>query len=788
MLKEYELQNLNTMLLRRGAPSVKDDVGYNSVDYSRMSYLSTKTSWTVSECLLCANTLWKYTNTQLQDIKQELKETLEKLNKDIHKVTVVSSDEETITLTWYFDSSLSNTIKQLDRKNFRWKKHQNTWLFEVKRDYLFVLLPEFEAREFNIEDIQQAILNPETNKITTSELTVFRPKDSIDTLDIWVENSNIAISEVFRGIPYSKFTASSKIWTIYIEYASELYLKLEKLNTTHIILDLTKLQPWKDLVDSWDTNYSAKSFDNLKLKFKPYEFQLQDTQIMLEKHRILNANEMGCGKTHEAVRVGESLPMKKLVICPASLRLNWQSEIKFLNPKAKINILYDSSEFETSDWTIIGYPSIHKHLENLEKENFQCIFVDEAHYCQAISSAGTPNSKRAFSVLRLTATSNYVFPITGTPKTNRNKNLFNLLRMIKHPLTRGQWSFRDYGITYCEGMETQWGWDFEGNSNDTLLNNNIASYMIRHLKKDVLPNLKKLRMSIPVKVDLTEYEQEIDDYMRHRESKEAEQLARLMRAKRILATQKVGETISYARELLENGDKVVIVTCFTDVIKTLEKALHKHKVVKVVGGLSDVQKDNAIIEFQTGDSQVLLMNIIAGGVGITLTASHNIIFNDYDFVPGNIIQAEDRICRGGQTAEFCRVHYITAIGADVEEKFISMLTYKTETINNAIDGGEGESVDFRSLLEETRGIPRTNKVRKIMPVPTEPVQSVSTTSTKKKSPNKKKSSDSSIYKSMSVPELWKLANSLGVSCKTYSDERIQRMRLTMAIKSVTINN
>ena len=541
---------------------------------------------------------------------------------------------------------------------------------------------------------------------------------------------------------------------------------------------MEQLLPWKKLVESWNREYSMIDISKTSIPFKPYDFQIEDIKRMLHDRVILNGNDMGCGKTMQSIITGESLPMKKLVICPATLRLNWEREIKMINPKAEVTILYNDTTFKASDWTIIGYPSVAKFQKQLEKENFQCIFIDEAHYCQAISSSGTPDSIRAKSVLRLTATAGWVYPLTGTPKTNRNKNLFNILRMIRHDLAKGQWSFIDYGRTYCDGVKGSWGWDFEGNTNDEDLNEKLKPRMIRHLKSEVLPNLKKQRLIIPVQVDLREYHMAIAEYLENRKSKEAEQLARLMRARKILATQKVGETIDFAKEFVDKGEKIIIVTCFTEVVKTIEKAF-KGNVVKIVGGMSDAQKNSAKEEFQTGKTQVMVANIISGGVGLTLTASHTMIFNDYDWVVGNITQAEDRICRSGQT-ECCMIHYVTAKGADVEEDFVNMLTYKSDTINSAIDGGNGETVDFRTLVEKSAGITRSDKVRRILSA--EEVKSQETTHSTSATPVVP--STSLNFSAMSVEEIKNRIVELGVTPKLYEDARINRMRLVMQLKKL----
>lgn len=788
MLTREQIANINNRMINQGAPVEINNVGYNKLHFDFMYKMSCvdPEHLTDNQIYAMLNTLKSYVNTQLVDYKDEILESLKAVSSKLRELKVIDFDDNSVKLFWSRDAKVSAFIRNMDKSLFKWIKEGENWYFRIRWDGVQDLMSTMSEQGFDTSEVLRLLktvdlcnLKPLTSNIVTNinpkELTgnytvnIERPNNSVDTLTLNVEyNRNIV--EAIKTVNSAKYRKHSKSWEFDIDDSSAMYTALSQLNGN---IDLKSLEPWKKLVDSWDTfNFTPQNFPNVK--FKPYDFQLEDVATMLSKKRVLNANDMGCGKTHEAVRAGESIPMKKLVICPASLRLNWEQEIRFVNPKANVTILYNDSEFTTSDWTIIGYPSVSKHLEALEKENFQVLIVDEAHYCQAISNSGRPDSQRAFAVLRLAATAGYVFPLTGTPKTNRNKNVFNTLRMIKHPLTKGNWAFHNFGIEYCDGEQTPWGWDFEGNSNDEELHDELSPYMIRHLKKEVLPNLKKQRISIPVKVDLTEYNYEIQEYLRTRKKDGAEALARLMRARKILATQKVGETIDFAKTIINEGNKVVIVTCFTDVVKTIEKAF-KGNVVKLVGGMTDDAKNNAITEFQTGNPQVMVMNIIAGGVGVTLTKSHNMIINDVDFVPGNVMQAEDRICRSGQVEEYSIIHYMTALGADVEETFIDMLTYKSDTINQAIDGGEGDAIDFRSLVDKSNGITSDKTIRRMVKVEEKE-------ETKSNSELKPSNSSETDWKQYSTEELEDIAKKNGISYKVYSDPRIHRMRLVMSLK------
>lgn len=786
MITRERISEINNKMLDLGAPIEYNGIGYNKIHFNFMYDMSQIPCERLTDNQVAGmlKVFKKYVNTQLTEYKSEIEDSLNQIQSQSHIITIIEYTDNMIKLSWQKDIKVSNYIKTLDKVLYKWEKNGNNWYLVVRWDAVKNLMAVMSNQGFDVTEVLQLLKSVDLTKLTPLSSNfvtninsrsikgkfiakVERPENSVDTLIIKI-GYNSVIVDTIKTLQTAHFIKSKKVWEFTIDESVNLYNALKRLEGD---IDLTELEPWRDLVLSWDNmDYFPKDFPNVK--FKPYDFQLNDVSIMLSKKRVLNANDMGCGKTHEAVRAGESIPMKKLVICPATLRLNWEQEIKFVNPDARVTVLYNDSEFTTSDWTIVGYSSVSKHLKALEKENFQVLVVDEAHYCQAISNAGTPESQRAFAVLRLAATAGYVFPLTGTPKTNRNKNIFNILRMIKHPLTQGRRAFYNFGIEFCNGEQTQFGWDFEGNSNDDILHEELENYMIRHLKKEVLPNLKKQRISIPVRVDLTEYNQEIQEYLKSRKNNNAEALARLMRARKILATQKVGETIDFAKSIIDEDKKVVIVTCFIDVVKTIKKAFSGN-VVELVGGMSDAAKNAAITEFQTGSAQVMVMNIIAGGVGVTLTKSYNMIINDVDYVPGNVMQAEDRICRSGQTEEYSIIHYMTALGADVEERFIDMITYKSDTINEAIDGGKGDVIDFRRLVDQSNGITDDKKVRRIIKVDDNGTNVLSDHTT-----------GITDWKQYSVEDLENMAKEKGIEYKTYSDQRIHRMRLIMSLKKV----
>lgn len=704
------LKDMNNRMLGLGAPVEIDGQGYNKLDYTNMLGFSNKDFSTLTDRQMwfVAVTLGNYKNTQLSEYKADLEETIihyanAAAAKNKSQVKVVECTDRVIRLSWSFSQHMKNVLQnKLNRKMYAWNKIAGQWVLNVMWDYIDELITEFEIAGFDCVQVKQAVskhLKGQTSRPSTSAvpdlvLKVTRSSKHPDMLEIASDYDPVLV-DVYHSIPNMMWDSRDKVWLLYIETASRLYRAIPDG------YDKTSLKPWYDLVMSWKTHHQLVDYTQYKLKFQPYDFQPVDAQRLLKLRIGLNANEVGCGKTFEQVLIGESIPMKKLVICPATLRLNWEQEIKMVNPDARVHIQYNDQPFQVVDgWNIIGYPSLKKFQDQLEVEMFQVVMADEAHYIQAVDSYGYPASQRAKAVLRIAATAQYVFPITGTPKTSRNLNLYNLLRMMRHPLTRGKYAFSDYCKQFCDVQSTQWGLDLSGNSNDQELGRILSERMVRHLKRDVLPHLQKQRQSIPVSVDLRQYFKAIDDYMKARKSSKAEALVALTRAKQVVAIQKAKHTIAFAKELTGSGEKVVITTCFTEVVNQVTQAFKDHCVTKIVGGMSDKQKQDAINAFQHGTAQVMVINYEAGGVGVTLTAASKMLMNDLPWVTGSAIQAEGRIYRSGQT-KTVMIYYMTATGCPMDEKLVDTMVSKSQTINTVVDDGLGEELDLRKVIAES---------------------------------------------------------------------------------------
>ena len=691
---EVERPKAVVLEVKDGYMYIQSPYNRETVEYVRMSNTAkttkfngqwaTKTPVHQSQELIA---VYEKNGIDMSDVKKAVAETPYTEPKK-PAVTVVKITEGLLYLQYGYHARMHQFVKD-NSSRFKLVKEQAGYLLRVNPYDCDDLLQMFEESQFDIVKLKETI-NSILNDTSMPEFDIISVAGNL----MFTQNKISPLTKELgkHGVSYRQSMTVSDILN-----DEELYTYLTSIAGKYKAKK--GLENWMEKMEGKNIQYPM--IYPAARPFEPYKFQLEDISEMLSKKRCLLANDMGCGKTMESVWVGLSLPFSKLVICPPSLRLNWVKEIRNFKPDADVHVIYSNEQdVEEHDWMIVGYPSLVKHLDKLLSMDIRCVMADEAHFIKAVNNWGEPTSKRAAAALSLAAKADYCYAITGTPKTSRNKDIFNLLKFIKHPLAKEK--FITFADRYCDGHHETFGYRCEGNSNDKELNSLIKPYMIRHLKSEVLPDLKKIRQAIPVTANIREYnrylKEAIAEMRKKNNQKDPIVLSLLTKARQSLALSKASETYDMANTIMEGGESVVIATCFTGVIEELEKKF-KDNCCKVVGGMTDKAKQAAIDAFQKGDKQVILLNIQAGGVGITLTKSHIMIFNDFPWTTGELTQMEDRICRTGQD-ETCIIYYMVSEDVEMEQKLAETLTSKSRTINAAIDDNLGEDISIIDIIQK----------------------------------------------------------------------------------------
>jgi SWI/SNF-related matrix-associated actin-dependent regulator 1 of chromatin subfamily A len=388
----------------------------------------------------------------------------------------------------------------------------------------------------------------------------------------------------------------------------------------------------------------------------PLEHQKEAIQKLVENKKFILSDDMGLGKTTSAIIASlESGSKKVLIICPATLKINWKREIE--NYSDKPIYIAEGKNFNTdSDFVIINYDIIKnfhdpkkKDDSQILKSKFDLIIIDECHM------AKNPQAQRTKLINDIAKTSERLWLLSGTPMTSRPMDYFNLLSLVDSPVSR---NWMAYAIRYCAGYQFNVGgkkvWNVTGASNLEELRDRTSGTILRRLKENVLDLPDKIITPVYLKLKSKQYEEVMGEYYdwydkNPEESKSLTvQFTKLTKVRQIIADEKIKETIELAENILEQDKKVIIFCNFTDSLNKITEHFGK-AAVKLDGSMSQHERQYSVDQFQENPKvKVFVGNIRAAGTGITLTAGEAAIFNDLSFLPSDHAQAEDRSYRYGQ--------------------------------------------------------------------------------------------------------------------------------------------
>lgn len=441
----------------------------------------------------------------------------------------------------------------------------------------------------------------------------------------------------------------------------------------------------------------------------PMSHQKEAIEKLLANNRYILADDMGLGKTTSAVIASlESGAKKILIVCPASLKINWDREIK--NYTDRRTFLVEGRRWgSTFDYYIINY-DILKNFHTTDKsedseayklimnEGFDLAIVDEAHY---ISNATAQRTKLLNDILSKIPK---VWLLTGTPMTSRPINYFNLLKIVNSPLTL---NWQSYVRRYCKGYQFNVGgkkiWNTSGASNLDELRERTKNLVLRRLKTDILDLPEKIITPIFLELKSNFYDSELEDFMKiTKESKKNESISvtlnRLMAIRQLIAIEKVEYTCEIIDKCIDQGKKVIVFTNFTSTLDAIHEKYKKQSVV-LDGRMSKDKRQESVDKFQNQDKiKIFISNIVAGGVGITLTAADTVIMNDLSFVPAHHSQAEDRAYRYGQKNSV--LVYYPIFENTIEMIIYNILQKKKNIIDQVMGDGEYSDTFASELMKQ----------------------------------------------------------------------------------------
>ncbi|MDO4527682.1 MAG: DEAD/DEAH box helicase [bacterium] len=450
------------------------------------------------------------------------------------------------------------------------------------------------------------------------------------------------------------------------------------------------------------------------LRVEPYEYQREGIIFGLENKRIIIGDEPGLGKTLQSIGIVDTANAYPcLVICPSSLKINWQREFEKFTDKSAV--VLDNNVRTTWGYllkmgvhqvAIVNYESLRKYfvwdikagkqfrLKDVvfcpQIKDFKSIIIDESHRVK------DPSAQQTIFTKGLSVGKEWCILLSGTPVVNRPEDLIAQLSIMDR--------LNDFGgrakfmADYCTDPKDKTAEPAVPLSQ--LSQQLYNSCMIRREKAKVLPQLPdKTRVDLYVEIsnsneynlaaaDLAEYLREYTECTdwEIRRKMRMEALVRFMTLRSLATKGKIAQAVDFIRTFLDSGKKLIVFCSLHEVVDELQR--HFPKAVTVTGRDSAVSKQASVDAFQNcPDVQLIICSIKAAGVGLTLTASSNVAFVELAWTYADCCQCEDRAHRIGQK-DNVTCYYL--LGRSTIDNTIYSLIHRKKSIANEIMNSDDE--------------------------------------------------------------------------------------------------
>ena len=452
------------------------------------------------------------------------------------------------------------------------------------------------------------------------------------------------------------------------------------------------------------------------LKVNPYDYQKEGINYGLSKQRLFIGDEPGLGKTLQSIGIinaAQAFPC--LVVCPSSLKINWQREWEKFTDRSAL-VLDNSTvttwpyllQMHTCSVVIVNYESLRKYfvwgiagnprsfrLKDVtfcpHIQMFKSIIIDESHRVK------DPSAQQTIFAKGIASGKKWRILLTGTPVVNSPEDLVAQLSILDrlHEFG-GKGSFlARYG---------------EGENLDELSRKLYSSCLIRREKSKVLTQLpEKTRCDIYVSIsnreEYTMAQSDLYNYLlQYKECTDAEArrkmrmeaLVRFMALRSISAKGKVAHAIDFARNFIASDRQLIIFCSYHEIVDALCAAFPEDA-VRVTGRDSAIDKQAAVDAFQSGTKPLIICSIKAAGVGLTLTASSNVLFIEFPWTYADCCQCEDRAHRIGQK-DNVTCYYL--LGQGTIDHYLYRIIHEKKSIASQIMASDDEIPTSQAYFNE----------------------------------------------------------------------------------------
>lgn len=463
------------------------------------------------------------------------------------------------------------------------------------------------------------------------------------------------------------------------------------------------------------------------MEVRPY--QLAGVEYCLSRDHGLVGDAPGVGKTAEGILISNALRARRtLVVCPASLRLNWEREVWAWSTTPNVRTYPTMKAADgvspQADYQIISYDLLRRGpvFEALMDLRWDHLILDEAHYIK--DPRGNARSKAICGwhdgstyVPGLRDVCGRVTMLSGTILPNQPIECYNALRLLDWDAIDGMSldDFREYYYDEGEGFVTRRVWDRKENRWTTKteystrvrnrprnleeLGRRLRSrVMVRRLKEHVLPQLPRRQWHV---VPLAQTAA-IRRALKHPGWALVEHMYQLdpdafdsgvpvdgevSTARRELGEAKAPEVAAYVHELLGEGvEKLVVGAWHHTVLQYLLGEFERYGVTTYMSGRTSTARKQALVDdFQENPAtRVILGQVRPLGLGWTLTAAQDVVLAEPEWVPGINDQLLDRVHRSGQRGSHV-IGHVPVVPGTLDERVLATAIEKDISIHKTLD-------------------------------------------------------------------------------------------------------
>lgn len=583
----------------------------------------------------------------------------------------------------------------------------------IKNNLLEVSFDDFDMDEETLENIL---------KRYSQKKKYYRLKDGTF---LNLENSGIdAISNLNENLGVSAFEIASGKFNLPKYRSIYLDTLLKESTNINANVDSSFAKVVNEVKNVEESSYEVPSCLNGILR--NYQKTGFNWLKMLDKYNFggILADDMGLGKTiqiiallidakinkEKSIKSNESKSSSKdqkesftsIVVCPSSLYINWEKEIKKFAPDINVLVVSGSAKsreeliqsLDKVDVVLTSYDLLKRDIELYKEFTFKYAIADEAQYIK------NNNTKNAKALKQINATTR--FALTGTPIENSLSELWSIFDFCMPGYLFSYKKFRDdYEVPIIKDDE-------KGILKK--LQKIVAPFILRRMKTDVLKELPdKTETIMYSQMDETqqelynayllkarrEMEEEIDE--NGFEKSKMKVLAMITRLRQICChpslfiedytgqSSKLEQCMQVIKDAIYAGHKILIFSGFTSMFDIITKRLEKEEIpyFMLTGKTKVETRIQMVDEFNTRDDvKVFLISLKAGGTGLNLTGADMVIHYDPWWNLSAENQATDRAYRIGQRNNV-QVFKLISSGT-IEEKIINLQERKKDLTNSVI--------------------------------------------------------------------------------------------------------